>query len=68
MLLARAFWRVWKRPDGGTAVEMTCPRCHRTARLSAHTVDADGKVSPSVVCPTPNCGFHEWVQLECWVP
>lgn len=35
---------------------------------SEHAVAPDGTVTPSVVCPYDNCGFHEMVKLEGWPP
>ena len=51
--------------DGVRTAGMTCPNGH-TASLSGHAIAADGKVSPSVVCPHNGCDFHEYVQLEGW--
>jgi len=59
-----ASWKGVIRDDKRTA-GMTCPNGH-TASLSDHTIAADGKVSPSVVCPYEGCKFHEYVQLEGW--
>ena len=33
-----------------------------------HTVDAAGVVTPSVVCPTDECGWHENIRLLDWPP
>lgn len=33
--------------------------------LATHSIDEDGTVSPSVVCPY-GCGFHEFIKLEGW--
>ena len=33
-----------------------------------HTVDAAGIVTPSVICPTGECGWHETVRLLDWPP
>ncbi|MCJ2086731.1 hypothetical protein MKK88_12110 [Methylobacterium sp. E-005] len=34
--------------------------------LRDHTVEADGRVVPSIVCNAPGCDFHEIVRLEGW--
>jgi hypothetical protein len=34
--------------------------------LRNHRIASDGAVSPSVVCPNPQCDFHEFVRLEGW--
>lgn len=44
---------------------MTCPRGH-VLTLRAHVIRPDGKVSPSVVCPTRECTFHAYVRLANW--
>lgn len=54
--------REWFRtPDG--AVLVGCPTCRSAVRLrpDVHTVEQDGCVTPSFVCP---CGrFHAWIRL-----
>lgn len=58
-------------------VSACCPKCWRncTIRKSpgisediGHSIDEDGKVHPSVVCPNNDCDFHEYVTLEDWDP
>jgi hypothetical protein len=44
---------------------MTCPNGHGLI-LRNHRIASDGAVFPSVVCPNPQCDFHEFVQLEGW--
>jgi hypothetical protein len=44
---------------------MTCPNGHGLV-LRNHRIAPDGAVSPSVVCPNPQCDFHEFVRLEGW--
>jgi hypothetical protein len=46
---------------------MTCPDGHGMI-LRNHRIAANGMVSPSVVCPNPACGFHEFVRLDGWTP
>lgn len=48
-------------------IQFTCPVCQGTTGIVApiHTVDKDGKVSPSFVCPY-GCGFHTWMTLDEW--
>ena len=45
--------------------EVTCSRGHGIV-LRNHTVEADGRVVPSIVCKEPGCNFHEIVLLEGW--
>lgn len=44
---------------------MTCPNGHGLT-LGKHSITATGEVSPSVVCPSPGCAFHEYVRLDRW--
>lgn len=53
--------------DGAAQVWVACTQGHR-ANLAAHTIDADGTVHPSLVCPVEGCGWHVWGQLQDWVP
>lgn len=45
--------------------EVTCSRGHAIV-LRDHTVEADGRVIPSIICKTSGCDFHEVVRLEGW--
>jgi hypothetical protein len=44
---------------------MACSRGH-VFTLGGHSIDANGTVMPSVVCPAPGCSFHTYVRLEGW--
>jgi hypothetical protein len=44
---------------------MTCPNGHGLT-LRGHSIAPSGEVSPSVVCPTHGCNFHEFVRLDRW--
>lgn len=59
----------WKASHPSTIkrfkAEVTCSRGHGIA-LRDHTIEADGRVIPSIVCRTPGCDFHEVVRLEGW--
>jgi len=59
-------WRGVKREDGKRTAYLTCPQCKKWAGLWDHTIGHDGIVSPSVVCPTEGCWFHEMVKLVGW--
>lgn len=55
----------WFRcPDG--ALVIGCPQCKVLSPIKAppHEVLDDGRVAPSVVCPSDHCNFHEMVKLE----
>lgn len=44
-----------------------CPSCGRPMTLGLnHVVAADGRVSPSLVCPRAGCSFHDYVTLADW--
>lgn len=59
----------WKASHPSTIrrfkAEVTCSHGHGIA-LRDHTIEADGRVVPSIVCRTPGCNFHEIVRLEGW--
>lgn len=68
----RPAWYTWF----GT-VMLVCPSGHvgmlRAARTllsdpEGHEIAVDGTVTPSAVCPEPNCTFHEHVVLQDWIP
>jgi hypothetical protein len=44
---------------------MACTYGHLLT-LREHSIEADGMVSPSVLCPEPDCTFHAYVRLEGW--
>jgi hypothetical protein len=45
--------------------ELTCPNGHGVS-LRNHSIGADGRVAPSVVCLGQGCDFHAFVQLKDW--
>jgi len=70
---AEEFWSVknpgqWRglKADGVRTAGLSCPDCGQVASLSHHKIDQDGIVTPSVVCPTEGCKFHEWIKLDGW--
>lgn len=52
-----------KPGDPEDIIKFACPLCGAEGDLSDHEVDGSGLVSPSVVCPTDDCGFHDHVTL-----
>lgn len=48
-------------------VEFCCPKCGKSGML-AHEIDPSGKVTPSVMCVSDDCGFHEFIELLEWPP
>lgn len=55
----------WYRSGG--EVTVICPKCETRATLN-HQIADDGKVKPSLDCPTEDCDFHQYVILVDWVP
>lgn len=43
-----------------------CRACKRVGFLVDHAIAPDGTVTPSVVCPSVGCTFHEFIRLEGW--
>jgi len=58
----------WKglKTNIGRSASFTCPTCGKLAVLIDHSIDVDGTVAPSVVCPTDGCAFHDYVRLDGW--
>ncbi len=54
----------WVEEHGHVMAE--CPECDKVGTLArgTHTVDVDGGVSPSFICPY--CGWHGYVRLARW--
>jgi hypothetical protein len=62
-IIARTRWTRALR-NGRPTVRIACPKCLTSGDLDAHDIDADGNVSPTVVCPNEACDFHDTVKLE----
>ncbi len=61
-------WRNYIDPDG-KAFEINpviVDSKNHYLSIHKHTIAPDGTVSPSVVCPAKDCGFHEFIKLEGW--
>ena len=63
-VLAEHNWR--KINDDRFKAHVICPECEAMFSLRHHTIAPNGEVSPSLVCPTDGCEFHEFVTLENW--
>jgi hypothetical protein len=61
-------WHGGRKDDGTRTATIQCPLCGQVASMSQHTIEADGTVNPSAVCPYSGCTFHEWIRLEGWKP
>ncbi len=65
----RGHWFALRRvEDGSWSVKLSCPTCGQVASLDDHAVDSIGAVTPSVVCPSVGCDFHDYVRLVGWPP
>lgn len=53
---------------GDRSALVCCPGCGKISSLTDHTIDPDGSVYPSLVCPFDICDFHELVKLADWKP
>lgn len=53
--------------DGSRTALVACPLCGNVSSLSDHTIDNEGVVTPSLICPYPGCSFHEHVILQDWI-
>lgn len=62
----RLGWQATFHP-GGWSVDLRCPSGH-IGGLGGHEIAADGKVTPSVICPHEGCGWHVSVRLMGWTP
>lgn len=52
--------------DGETpSASIYCSKGHYGI-ITNHTIEKDGAVYPSVVCPEKGCDFHEFIILEGW--
>lgn len=63
----------WKRltlrtenGQGAFSATIKCPKCGQFGTLEDHRIHVDGRVWPSLVCPSEKCDFHGWAQLEGW--
>lgn len=54
-----AGWWMW-----GNVVLIRCVRGH--VCWLPHVIDFAGNCSPSLMCPVPGCGWHEFVRLDGW--
>ena len=45
---------------------VACVDCGQSAPIWFHEIDADGNVTPSLVCPMRGCSWHVTVTLEGW--
>lgn len=57
----------WKpvTSDGRRTAMLVCSNGH-AGSIANHEIASDGTVTPSVVCATENCSFHEFVKLVGW--
>lgn len=51
--------------NGKRTATAVCDKGH-AASLDDHTIQPDGTVQPSLVCPIEDCGWHVMARLEGW--
>jgi hypothetical protein len=59
-------WKRLRLVGGAASVTAACPQCGNWAAIDGHRIRWDGFVAPSLVCPFPNCAFHDHVKLLGW--
>ena len=65
-----SYWIWGPREKRQVVAVICCPLCRRisTASPTKHKIAADGKVSPSYVCPFKPCTWHVFIRLKDWHP
>ncbi len=60
-------WRLAEGPPPERVLTalISCDKGHWCS-LTNHTIAADGTVTPSLVCPTEDCGWHVFLRLVDW--
>ena len=51
--------------DGKRTAIVACANGHACS-ISGHEIASNGRVTPSLVCPTDGCTWHVFVVLEGW--
>ena len=64
--LPKTHWHGGLPRSGKRTAIMTCPDCGQEYSLGGYEIDDKGVVTPSVVCVTKGCTFHEHLILEGW--
>ena len=64
-VMRKGEWHGAKLSGGKRTALVCCPGCGKLVSLTDHTIDPDGTVTPSLVCPF-KCDFHEFVKLADW--
>lgn len=69
------YWCIVEDDPEWRYITFSCPDCGGLGNIgnlsqakfgSGHKVAPDGTVTPSVVCPYDECGFHDHVRLADW--
>lgn len=58
-------WAVYRYQSGRVQVVTRCANGH-IGSLDDHQIASDGTVSPSVVCQSAGCDYHEFIRLDGW--
>lgn len=51
---------------GTPTARVACAKCGQSAPIWFHEIDAEGNVTPSLVCPMDGCDWHVTVMLQGW--
>lgn len=55
--------------DRYSGATLFCPDCGKGMSIHRnHTISDGGIVTPSIVCPQPGCGFHDFGDFVGWLP
>jgi hypothetical protein len=54
------------RINGDLVVKLRCGGCGAVGYLDDHKIEGDGTVTPEIVCPANECGWHVTGRLEGW--
>ena len=65
-VMAKGEWRDVRGKYRTISALVCCPGCGKINSLGDHTIDPDGTVTPSLVCPFDHCEFHDFVKIADW--
>mgnify|MGYP001585355684 CR=1 FL=1 len=61
ILLDKEHWKYVQR-DGYKLLKIQCPKCDEWGDLIDHSINDEGFIEPSVICP--ECEFHSMIALK----
>lgn len=66
--LSRPWVSIKCQDCGADGMLRSAPGHPRSDGTRGHEITPDGTVSPSIVCPNPECHWHVWGRLDRWEP